>query len=252
MKSVIGMFDGSLGSMGKEVSGKAISARQKEGDVSTYHFIDNLSRGIRHAGRIIVDLIPSVYTEARVLRILGEDNEASSVQVNQPVQMEGEPEPRIYDLTTGKYDVVVKLGPSFTTQRQEAAEQMMLLVQQFPQAAPIIGDLIAKNLDWPNADEMAERLQKLLPPELKGANPEAEQLKMQLTEATAIIQQLQADRTIYEQKNQIDANKVALDAEKVVVDKYRAETDRMEGLAKVRKDAPDLQAMEEFKPHSII
>ena len=128
MKSVIGMFDGSLGSMGKEVSGKAISARQKEGDVSTYHFIDNLSRGIRHAGRIIVDLIPSVYTEARVLRILGEDNEASSVQVNQPVQMEGEPEPRIYDLTTGKYDVVVKLGPSFTTQRQEAAEQMMLLV----------------------------------------------------------------------------------------------------------------------------
>ena len=257
IKSVIGMFDASLGNMGKEVSGKAIAARQKEGDVSTYHFIDNLSRAIRHAGRIIVDLIPSVYTEARVLRVLGEDEETSSVQVNQPIQIEGEPEPGIYDLTTGKYDVVVKLGPSFTTQRQEAAEQMMLLVQQFPQAAPIIGDLIAKNLDWPNADEMADRLQKLLPPELKGSNPEAEQLKMQLTEATAIIQQLQADRTIYEQKNQIDANKVALDAEKVVVDKYRAETDRMEGLAKVNKDAPPLQAEQitsskEFLPHSII
>ena len=102
-----------------------------------------------------------------MLRVLGEDNEASSVPVNQPIQGEGEAEPRIYDLTTGKYDVVVKLGPSFTTQRAEAAEQMMLLVQQFPQAAPIIGDLIAKNLDWPGAEEMAERLQKLLPSALQ-------------------------------------------------------------------------------------
>ncbi len=257
MKSVIGMFDASLGNMGKEVSGKAIAARQKEGDVGTYHFIDNLSRAIRHAGRIIVDLIPSVYTEARVLRVLGEDNEASSVPVNQPIQGEGEAEPRIYDLTTGKYDVVVKLGPSFTTQRAEAAEQMMLLVQQFPQAAPIIGDLIAKNLDWPGAEEMAERLQKLLPSALQGADPEKEQMKAQLAEAAAIIQQLQADRSVLEQKNQIDANKVALDAQKVVVDKYRAETDRMEGLAKVAKDAPPLQAEQitsnpEFLPNSII
>jgi len=252
MKSVIGMFDASLGNMGKEVSGKAISARQKEGDIGTYHFIDNLSRAIRHTGRIIVDLIPSVYTEARVLRVLGEDNEASSVPVNQPVQGEGEAEPRIYDLTTGKYDVVVKLGPSFTTQRQEAADQMMLLVQQFPQAAPIIGDLIAKNLDWPGAEEMAERLQKMLPSALQNMDPEKEQMKAQLTEATAIIQQLQADRSIYEQKNQIDANELALKAEKIVVDKYRAETDRMEGIAKAQKEQSTAPLMEEFQPHNLI
>ena len=252
MKSVIGMFDASLGNMGKEVSGKAISARQKEGDIGTYHFIDNLSRAIRHTGRIIVDLIPHVYTEARVLRVLGEDNEASSVPVNQPVQGEGEAEPRIYDLTTGKYDVVVKLGPSFTTQRQEAAEQMMLLVQQFPQAAPIIGDLIAKNLDWPGAEEMAERLQKMLPSALQNMDPEKEQMKAQLTEATAIIQQLQADRAIYEQKNQIDANKVALDAQKVVTDKYRAETDRMEAIVKAQKEQSTAPMMEEFQPNSLI
>ena len=172
--------------------------------------------------------------------------------VNQMTQMEGDPEPRIYDLTTGKYDVVVKLGPSFTTQRQEAADQMMLLVQQFPQAAPIIGDLIAKNLDWPGAEEMAERLQKLLPSALQGADPEKEQMKAQLAEAAAIIQQLQTDRSVLQEKNQIDANKVALDAEKVVVDKYRAETDRMEGLAKVAKDAPAVALMEDFQPNNLI
>jgi len=187
-----------------------------------------------------------------VLRVLGEDNEASSVPVNQPVQGEGEAEPRIYDLTTGKYDVVVKLGPSFTTQRQEAADQMMLLVQQFPQAAPIIGDLIAKNLDWPGAEEMAERLQKMLPSALQNMDPEKEQMKAQLTEATAIIQQLQADRSIYEQKNQIDANELALKAEKIVVDKYRAETDRMEGIAKAQKEQSTAPLMEEFQPHNLI
>ena len=251
MKSVIGMFE-NVGNMGQEVSAKALAATQRKGDIGTYHFVDNLSRAIRHAGRIIVDLIPSVYTEARVLRILGDDDAPQTAMVNQMTQMEGEPEPRIYDLTTGKYDVVVKLGPSFTTQRQEAADQMMLLVQQFPQAAPIIGDLIAKNLDWPGAEEMAERLQKMLPSALQGADPEKQQMKAQLAEAAAIIQQLQADRSVLQEKNQIDANKVALDAQKVVVDKYRAETDRMEGLAKVAKDAPAVALMEDFQPNNLI
>ena len=250
IKSVIGMTSAS--NMQGEISAKALAARQREGDVATYHFVDNLSRAIRHAGKIIVDLIPYVYNEARVMRVLGEDNTAKTVAINQPVQMNEGEEPRIFDLTTGKYDVVVKLGPSFNTQRQEAADQMMLLVQQFPQAAPIIGDLIAKNLDWPGAEEMAERLQKLLPSQIKGVDPETQKLKAQLTEATAIIQQLQADRTIYEQKNQIEAGELALKAEKIVVDKYRAETDRMEGIAKAQKDNVTAPLMEDFQPNSII
>ena len=250
MKSVIGMS--SLGNMEKEISGKGISARQRENDVGTYHFIDNLSRAIRHTGRIIVDLIPSVYTEARVLRIIGEDDTPQMAMVNQMTQVDGEPEPRIYDLTTGKYDVVVKLGPSHSTQRQEAADQMMLLVQQFPQAAPVIGDLIAKNLDWPGAQEMGERLQKLLPAALQGIDQEKEGLKGQLAEAVAVIQQLQADQNVRVQKNQIDANKVALDAQKVVTEKYRAETDRMEAIVKAQKEGSTVSTEEAFQPQSLI
>ena len=99
---------------------------------------------------------------------------------------------------------------------------------------------------------MAERLQKMLPSALQGMDPEKEQMKAQLTEATAIIQQLQADRAIYEQKNQIDANKVALDAQKVVTDKYRAETDRMEAIVKAQKEQSTAPMMEEFQPNSLI
>ena len=92
----------------------------------------------------------------------------------------------------------------------------------------------------------------MLPGALQGADPEKEQMKAQLAEATSIIQQLQADRSIYEQKNQIDANKLTLDAQKVVTDKYRAETDRMEALVKAEKEKSAVPSLEDFQPNSLI
>ena len=70
---VIGLYDASLGARSNETSGRAIMARQREGDVSTFHFIDNVRRSIRHTGRILLDLIPRVYTGQRIVRVLGED-----------------------------------------------------------------------------------------------------------------------------------------------------------------------------------
>jgi hypothetical protein len=71
------------------------------------------------------------------------------------------------DLSIGKYDVVVTVGPSFTTQRTEARQSMSEFIQYYPAAAPLIGDLYAKSMDWPGADDMAERLEYMLPPEIK-------------------------------------------------------------------------------------
>jgi hypothetical protein len=122
IKAILGLFDASLGAASNENSGRAILARQREGDVSTFHFIDNLSRAIRHAGRIMIDLIPRVYSTPRMLRVLGPGGEPQVVAVNQnqaagPVQaMQA-----VFDLTAGKYDLTVEAGPSFTTRREEAA-----------------------------------------------------------------------------------------------------------------------------------
>lgn len=175
MKSIIGIYDASLGAKSNETSGKAIMARQREGDVATYHFIDNMSRSIRHLGKIVIDMIPHVYTKERIVRILKEDGTPEAIQINQKFIQDGIE--KIYDLTVGKYDVVVKSGPSFTSRREEAANQMMQLIQSFPQAAPLIGDLIAKNLEWPGADEIAERLKAMLPQQAQanGIPPEFQQ-----------------------------------------------------------------------------
>jgi hypothetical protein len=185
MKSIIGIYDASLGARSNETSGKAIMARQREGDTSTFHFIDNMSRAIRHLGKIVLDLIPHVYDKERVVRILQEDGTPEQVQINQKFIQDGIE--KIYDVTVGRYDVVVKAGPSFTSRREESANQMMTLLQSFPQAAPVIGDLIAKNLDWPGSEEIAERLKSLLPPAAQ-ANAIPPEIQQQLNSVQQQVQ----------------------------------------------------------------
>ncbi|MCA3720836.1 portal protein [Phenylobacterium sp.] len=154
LKSIMGLHDASLGARSNETSGKAILARQREGDVSTFHYIDNLSRAIRHAGRVLIDLIPRVYSTQRMVRILGPDGAPALVQVNGAEGGGG----RVFDLGVGRYDLTVRAGPSFASRREEAASQMIELIRAYPPAAPLIGDLLARNLDWPGADEVARRL----------------------------------------------------------------------------------------------
>lgn len=164
MKATTGIYDASLGNRGNETSGRAIIARQKEGDVATYAFTDNLSRSIAYAGRIIVDLIPKIYDTERIVRIRNTDDTEQFTPINKTMADEQGNPVLLNDITVGKYDVVVETGPSYSTQRTEAAESMMAFVQAVPNAAMLISDLIAKNMDWPGAAEIAERLKKTLPP----------------------------------------------------------------------------------------
>lgn len=215
MKSVMGLYDASLGARSNETSGRAILARQREGDTSTFHIIDNLTRAIRHVGRIVLDLIPHVYTRPRVVRIIGADMQPQSVQVNRAMD-DGKGGSRIYDLTKGKYDLTVTVGPSFNSKREEAATQMIEFVRAYPAAAPVLGDLLAKNLDWPEAQEIAKRLQALLPPPVQGQNP-------QLTQMQQAIQVLQGKLQQAEQDKSMEARKLDIDA-------YNAETNRLKAM----------------------
>lgn len=253
MKSVMGLFDASLGAKSNETSGKAIIARQREGDTSTFNFADNRNRCVAHVGRVIIDLIPQVYTVARVMRGIREDGTTYEVPVNQPVEVRQPQQPggqeqyvpapeyiegvtQIFDLTVGKYDVTVDAGPSFTTRREETAEQMMEFIRVFPQSAPLIGDLLAKNLDWPGAEQVAERLRAMLPPQANGQiNAVVQQLQQQLGQAGQEVQQLKmqaADKTI-------DAR---LKEEELRIKAFEAETERIKTIAEAEAREKDRQA----------
>ena len=166
LKSTTGLYDASLGAQGNETSGRAILARQKEGDTANYHFVDNLNRAIKHCGRVMVEMIPHIYDGERVVRIRGEDEEISSARINTTEAGADGAARVLNDLTVGKYDVTITAGPSYTTQRQEAAEAMTQFAQSWPKLMDVAGDKVVANMDWPGAEEIAERIKKTIPPGL--------------------------------------------------------------------------------------
>lgn len=165
-----GLYKASLGAPSNERSGKAINARKVEGDVGTFHFHDNRALSLQHSYEILVDMIPRIYDTERLVRIQTPEEQEQMVEINKSVfdQQTGR-WVKVYDLSMGKYDVAVDVGASYTTQRQMASESMMELIQYAPQLAPRILDLIAKNLDWPGADDIAARLkeQPITPEQVK-------------------------------------------------------------------------------------
>ncbi len=113
------------------------------------------------------------------------------------------------DLTRGKYDVRVGVGPSFRTRRIEAASSIVELGSVFPQVMQVAGDLVAKNLDWPGADELADRLQKVIKQTMPGIideelTPEQQQAQQQQAQQQQQLQQTAVQLQLSEQQAKIE------------------------------------------------
>lgn len=258
MKAIIGIYDAKLGLQSNETSGIAIRQRQRQGDIATYHFMDNLVRSIRHGGRIIIDLISNspLYTTERVLRILGEDFEPQEVKTSPnapPMQQQQEMIAQqqaamqaqgmakeqigkiqaIYNLTAGKYDLVVKAGPAYGTQRELVREELVETMRTLgPQFAARAYPLYLDNSDWPGADKLADEFRAMnqLPP------PEQFQ-KMQ-----ADFGQMQQQMQKLAMENQQLKSEQAIKAKELQIDEFRAQTERMEASAKANSDQANAQA----------
>lgn len=159
LKAVAGMFDPALGAEGNETSGKMVTARQGQSDMSNYHFYDNLTRAIRHTGVILLDLIPHYYDTQRVIRILGIDGVPQTTTINEKVRDEmGAIQQVLNDVTVGTYDVVMDTGPGYQTKRQENSEMLLGLLKTMPQVAQTAGDLVVRQMDFEAAQDVADRL----------------------------------------------------------------------------------------------
>jgi len=214
IKSTNNMFDPSMGQKVNNQSGKAVLALQNAGSVGNYHFSDNLSRAIRLCGRILLDLIPKIYNEKRVIRIIGADDKHKLTTING----EGSPEEvgikpdlegiaPIYDVTSGKYDITVSSGPSYQTKRQENLSMLFDLAGKDPALMGIAGDLIVSQIDSPMSEQLTRRLEKALPPGL--LDDENENLPV------SVVQRLQQDQQIIQQLTE------ALQKETILADKVQ-------------------------------
>jgi len=225
IKAVTGIFSADLGSPNQATSGRQEIARQQQGQLATFNYTDNMSKGIRRTWEILIDLIPKIYDTERELRVLGNDGAENYVKINTFVPgPTGEPI-KINDLSVGRYDVTVTVGPGFATKRQEAVETYMGLIQGNPQIMGLAGDLIFKSMDLPYADDIADRMKSMLPPQIQQMLSEGKDIP---PEAQAVMAQAQqAMQMVQQQAQQIEAAAQELEQEKSMTEKAKSEVQQL-------------------------
>lgn len=233
MKRTTGIYDASLGARSNETSGVAIQRRQSESQNSTSVYADNMVKAVVQTGKVLVDMIARVYDTKRVVRILGADDQEQMETINDVIFGPDGAQP-VNDVTVGRYDVRISVGPSYATKRQEAREGMLGLLNAMPVVGQAAPDLIVRAQDWPDADKVADRVAKILPPgivEKDDPTPEEQQAMMQQQQAAQqqeAARQQEAATAAREAeakaaKAEADAKKAASDAKKAAIEADTAE-----------------------------
>jgi len=239
IKSTTGQYDSSLGATSNERSGKAILAREKQGDTGTYHYIDNLSRAVRYITRQLVDMIPKIYDTERIARIVGMDGEVDMVKINptQPeavkkiVDEQGIVMEKIYNPSVGTYDVCVTTGPSYMTKRQESLDAMSQLLQGNPQLWAVAGDLFIKNMDWPGAIEMSKRFAKTIDPKLLSDDDKTPELQAAEQQIQAMSQEMEQMHKMLQNVSQsMEAQELDRKSFEAQIKMFDAETKRLSAI----------------------
>lgn len=233
LMAVVGIYDPSQLPNGNQ-SGKAINGMQQQTDMTNFHYYDNLTRSIRQTGRICLDLIPHIYDRERVLRIIGADGKGELVKINEKSTDENDVDIVLNDVTVGEYDIVMETGPGYSSKRQEAVDSMMTLLTADPNLMQQAGDLIFRNMDFPGADIIADRLAAANPlAQIDDKSPIPPQAQMMIKQGQATIQQLQQAL----QAEQMDKKYRATVQEQV----QQAETEREKMRLQVRREDSQLR-----------
>jgi len=242
MKATTGIYSAALGEQSNETSGRAILARQREGDTANFAYIDNLSRAIRYSARVIIDLIPKIYDTERVIEIMGIDGQKTLERINSArVNDDGMVEP-VNDLTTGRYDLVVDVGPSYTTKRVEALNMMVEIAKMNPAIMQVAGDLIVKSMDWDGADAIAERLKRTVPANIIG-DEEGEQEQEIPAEVQQMIEQgKQLIAQLQQENDQLKEENEDKDEDRRLK-QYEIDVKAMLESAKLAATTPDMSVM---------
>jgi hypothetical protein len=247
IKSIMGIFDPAQLGQGN-ISGKAINGQQQQVDLTNFDYYDNLTRSIAHIGKICLDLIPKIYDTERVMRIIGDDGKPELLTINQRDSVGRV----LNDISVGQYDVVMETGPGYNSKRQEAVDNMLPLLSAAPDLMKVAGDLVFRNMDWPGADIIADRL--------AAANPMAQiddkskippQVQMQLAmsqkQIQELTQQLQTQQMLIKQRQDVEQVKQEAETKRVLIKEtnraheaeLRDQSDREEIRMKIDGQAND-------------
>jgi len=248
LKATTGIYDPSLGERGPQQSGVAINALQRQGEKANAHLLDNMTRAVRRCGVVALEMIPQVYDVARVVRIVNPDQTHRLVTINEAFLEQSAM--KIYDVTTGRYDITISTGPSYHSRRQEFVQSVLSLVQAAPQTMAFVMDLLVRNMDWPGAAEIADRLKKMLPPQLQEQEQQGEgapppippqvqaQIQQTMQQNALLVQQLeQLTKTVESKRLELESKeRIAGEANQTAIVVAALKSQSAESLALMREE----------------
>jgi hypothetical protein len=252
---MLGRLDPSQTTRVNDESGVAMRESRRTSDIGSFHFADNFDRSLRHGGRILLDLIPKIYDEKRVLAIMREDGEHEMVQLDphapqahaEVPQGPAKPPQQTVNLKLGAYSVTITSGPNYATKRIEAAASMMNFAKALPNSAALIADLIAKYQDWDGAEEMAARLAKAVPAQFLTADQKDIPPQVQ-----AMIQNLEANVKQLQQQLQLAMKELQEKGQDRAIAKDKIEKDFMVKLLGVIQKSEDAGAKLDLEKVQVI
>ncbi len=242
MKATTGIYSAALGEQSNETSGRAILARQREGDTANFTYIDNLSRAIRYSARVIIDLIPKIYDTERVVEIMGIDGQKKLERINTARVTDDGAIEQVNDLTTGRYDLVVDVGPSYTTKRVEALNMMVEIAKMNPAIMQLAGDLIVKAMDWDGAEAIADRIKRTIPANIIGDEEGGKEqdipaeVQQMIEQGKQLIERLQQENEKLKEENEDKDEDRRLK-------QYEIDVRAMLETAKLTAASPDINAL---------
>jgi hypothetical protein len=242
IKAIMGVFDPAQLGQGN-ISGKALNGQQQQVDLTNFDYYDNLTRSISHCGTIILDLLPKIYDTERVMRIIGDDGKPELLTINQRDSVGRV----LNDMTVGQYDVVMETGPGYNSKRQEAVDHMLQMVGADPQLMQTAGDLLFRNMDWPGADVIADRLATLNPlAQIDDKSEVPPQVQMQLAQSKKQVadmqQQVEAMQLLIKQRGDIEQVKQDGETRRKLMD-VTARAHNTETMAEVKVNDQNTRAI---------
>ena len=236
LQMVLGILDPNQLPSGN-ISGKALAGQQNQVDLSNFHFYDNMTRSIRHTGKIILDLVPKIYDTQRVMRIIGSDGQPSMTTINEQKVGDDGIQAVLNDVTVGEYDVVMDTGPGFMTKRQQAVDALMPLMAK-PELFNVAGDLVFRNMDFPGADVIADRLAAMNPlAQIDEKSDIPPQVQMELA---------QAKKTVQDMQNQMAAMQLAMQ-QRADIEQVKQDSETKRELMRQTAKAHNTETMAEVK-----
>lgn len=201
MNDTSGQHEAKQGQPGDEKSGRAINAQKVQGDVATYHFPDSIALGVAYTGKIMLGMMAEIYDTPRMIRISNADGTQSEVNIDPSLKVaheerdkEGEEDTKevFFNPAIGSYNVEAESGPDYATQRQWAVDALTQILAQNKDMWAVFGDIAVQNMDFPGSTEIAERIRRIIAPNILGEGPSTseQQLTAQMEQMQKLLQSL--------------------------------------------------------------